>query len=624
MNRAPEGGEPGWQGGAPIEWWEHWAALRMWRSDRRFRWVILGLVGAALVGCLGGVRWVPGHEAPDGKRTFIGGWDWLAASWHDFRMGVVGHPGFRPDPVAWEWRVRLDPGNPESVRALLESLARMPEPELSHVTNGLAWGQQLWRVGGTNAADVERVFRIARNAHVEEWILGEAAGLIGEMGPVEREAWATVAADHERWDVVRRLLAEGRLEVGGTVAHAWTALWGTPTASREALAVLEERASGLGPESLKAGRLQVQVGVRMGKVEAAMGAAERLRVRGVARRMEGVRVGRLWWAAGRRDEARKWLDGWTAMAREPREVPEWGALVREIQGAAKASLAWREGWKRWRRAEWLGPMLESVWEARDWGGFMELGAELRQDPGGSSGQIALGWVVEGIARDATGRALDAESAWESARSQESPDPDWALAWVKRIAGWGYVRVIPEWVAVAERAGEKDPEYWRLRVRLARTTGDSASLDRAAAGLRRLSPWEPEAVNAAAMAKLWMPVPVDQAMELLSEARYRKALDLEGRALEVIALGRAGRTNESMARWSELKREPMRQIHRTMVCLAGFEMHALAGRVEAAMEEYRQIEGKYLMPSQVRWLEQEFLRLDGRRKLGRASKPGQEP
>jgi hypothetical protein len=67
-----------------------------------------------------------------------------------------------------------------------------------------------------------------------------------------------------------------------------------------------------------------------------------------------------------------------------------------------------------------------------------------------------------------------------------------------------------------------------------------------------------------------------------------------------------------------------RIQRTMVCLAGFEMHARAGRVEAAIAEYRQIEGKYLMPAQVRWLEQEFLRLGERRKAAEASRPGEEP
>lgn len=624
MNGAPEGGEPGWRGGAPIEWWEHWAVLRMWHSDRWFRRVILGLVSLAVLGLLAEARWVPGRETFDGKRRWLRGWDRLLASWHDFRMGEVGQPDFRADPVAWGWRVQVDPGNQESTRALLESLARISAPGFSDATNGLELGRRLWRVGGTNAADVERVFRIARGAGCEEWILGEATGLISWLGPVERESWAAVAADHERWDVVRGLLAEGGLEVGGTVGQAWTALWGAPASARQGLTALEETARGGGPEAVNAGRLRVQVLARLGKVDATIAAVERLRVLGVARRLEAIRVGRLWLAAGRREEFGKWLDGWTAGMMEPREVPEWAALVREVHGVGKASMAWRDGWRRWRRTEWLGPVLDMAWAARDWGGLLEMGLELRRGAGGVPGEIALGWVVEGIAREATGRSSEAESAWEAARSQQLPAPAWALVWVKRIAGWGYLRAIPEWVAAAESAGEHDPEYWGLRVRLARSAGDPVTLKVAAAGLRRLRPWDPEGVNAAAMAMLWMPVPAFQALELLSEARLRRGLDLEGRALEVIALGRDGRTNESEARWSDLKRAPLERIHRTMVCLAGFEMHARAGRVEAAMEEYRQIEGKYLMSAQVRWLEQEFLRLGERRKAGEASRPGEEP
>ena len=624
MNGAPEGGGPGWRGGAPIEWWEHWAVLRMWHSDRLFRRVTLGLVWLAFLAFLAEARWVPGHEGADGKLTRLRGWDRLLVGWHDFRMGALGHPDFRADPVAWGWRVRLDPGNPEATRALLESLAQMSDPGFEQVTNGLALGRRLWRVGATNAADVERVFRIARKARCEEWTLGEAAGLISWLGPSERESWAAVAADHERWDVVRGLLAGGRLEVGGAVEQAWTALWGAPASSRQGLVALEERARGRGPEAVTAGRMCVQVLARLGKVDASMAAADRLRVQGAARRLEAIRVGRLWLAAGRREEFRKWLDAWTTGLMEPREVPEWAALVGDIHSTGMAAMAWREGWKRWRRAEWLGPMLERVWKARDWGGLMDVAEELRRGAGGAPHEIALGWVVEGIARDATGRVLDAESAWESARMQNPPSPEWALVWVKQIAGWGYLRAIPEWVMVAESAGQDDPEYWGLRVRLARSAGDPVSLKVAAAGLRRLKPWDPEGVNAAAVASLWMPMPEVQALELLSEARWRRGLDLEGRALEVIALGRNGRTNESEARLSDLNRAPMGRFQRTMVCLAGFEMHARAGRVEAAMEDYRQIEGKYLMPAQVRWLEQEFLRLGERRKAGEASRPGEEP
>lgn len=624
MNVAPEGGGTEWRGGAPIEWWEHWAVLRMWHSDRWFRRVILGLVSVALLGLLAGARLVPGHEAFEGKRAWLRGWDRLMASWHDFRMGKVGHPGFRADPAAWRWRVQLDPGNLESTRALLESLAQRTDSGFSDTTNGLALGRRLWRAGVTNGADVDRVFRIARTARCEEWILLEAAGLIPWLGPLERESWAAVAADHERWDVVRGLLADGRLELEGTVGQAWTAVWGTPTSSRQGLVVLKERAGGHGPEAVKAGRLHVQVLVRLGKVEASMAAAERLRALGVARRLEAIRVGRLWMAAGRREEFSKWLGGWTVGPMDSREVPDWAALVREFQGVGKAALAWRDGWKRWRKREWLEPVLEMAWEARDWGGFLELGMELREGLGAFSDEIALGWVVEAIAREATGRAVEAESAWAAARSRKLPSPEWALAWVKRIAGWGHLRSIPEWVAVAEPAGENDPEYWGLRVRLARGAGDPLSLKVAAAGLRRLRPWDPEGVNAAAMAMLWMPVPALEALELLSEARLRQGLDLEGRALEVMALGRGGRTNESEARWSDLNRAPLGRIQRTMVCLAGFEMHARAGRVEAAIAEYRQIEGKYLMPAQVRWLEQEFLRLGERRKAAEASRPGEEP
>jgi hypothetical protein len=197
-------------------------------------------------------------------------------------------------------------------------------------------------------------------------------------------------------------------------------------------------------------------------------------------------------------------------------------------------------------------------------------------------------------------AFLAEARWVPGHEGADGKRTRLRGWDRLMAGWHDFRM----GELGHPDFRADPDAWGWRV--------------------RLDPGNPEAARALLESLVRMPEPEVQALELLSEARMRRGLDLEGWALEVIALGRSGRTNESEARWSDLNRAPMGRFQRTMVCLAGFEMHARAGRVEAAMDEYRQIEGKYLMSAQVRWLEQEFLRLGERRKAGEASRPGEEP
>jgi hypothetical protein len=78
--------------------------------------------------------------------------------------------------------------------------------------------------------------------------------------------------------------------------------------------------------------------------------------------------------------------------------------------------------------------------------------------------------------------------------------------------------------------------------------------------------------------------------------------------EALALVQMGELNAGEAILSALALGPLSAMERTMVCLGRFEVHARRGRVEAAMQMYRAIEGRFLMSVQSRWLEAEYHRL----------------
>jgi hypothetical protein len=78
--------------------------------------------------------------------------------------------------------------------------------------------------------------------------------------------------------------------------------------------------------------------------------------------------------------------------------------------------------------------------------------------------------------------------------------------------------------------------------------------------------------------------------------------------EALALVQLGELNAAEAMLSALELAGLSAMERTMVCLGRFEVHARRGRVAEAMQMYRAIEGRFLMPVQSRWLETEYHRL----------------
>jgi hypothetical protein len=138
-------------------------------------------------------------------------------------------------------------------------------------------------------------------------------------------------------------------------------------------------------------------------------------------------------------------------------------------------------------------------------------------------------------------------------------------------------------------------------------GDGEAILEGARRVRELGPTDPETANELAAALLVLRRDPKEALRLTREASGGSG-GRAGRVNEALALVQMGEWEEAGRGMGMLELEGLSGIERTMVCLGRFEMHARTGQVAEALEAYRGMDARHLLPVQLRWLEKEYAAL----------------
>jgi len=604
----------GWVPGEGVAWWERWAILRLLHHDRAFGGVILTLLLGGGLLLAASLEWVPGHRWPEGQAWRMSGADWIRSRWHDQRMGVAGQPSFRPDAAAWRHRVDWDPADPSALRGYLDSLTQAERIPLESLSNGLRCGHWLWRIEGTNRSDVARVFRLLLKAEADEFLDAGLNPWEAHLEGAERELWLQRLADRGSWAVVGRSMGSPRFGpwTHSTVEWAWKAGWGPPTGAGLARAQLEAEAAGGGPAAVEANRLLLQVQVARSDLDGAEEVLQRLVDSGQARLIDRVRLGQLQATLGRTGpllgDLRKW----------PRPEAAWEVdpcldLLLKVGETRQAIRVLKDATGRWEQPLWWDRWADLLWQTADWSGLRELGIHLRGDAGRRLGWESVGWRLEAVGLEGLGRGADASDAWKQADLAPPLSGEVAWAWAQRFSAWGQVRRVADWLRSAADTAQGTARYWQVRLALAQVDGDAEGRLDAVVRLRALDPLHLPLVADHAWALLALRKDPAEVLKLLEVAGIRTRVGGTVRIQEALAWVQLGELDIAEARLEALPLERLAGLERTMVCLGRFEVHARRGRVTEAIEVYREIEGRFLMPVQLRWLEKEYHRLVGLRR-----------
>jgi hypothetical protein len=611
MRKASGPEEGSWEPGAPIAWWERWSVLRLLRHDRWFVRLIIAVVLVGMLLMAGWVRWIPGSPWPDGRPWRLNGVGWLKCRWHDVRMGRPGSTDFRANGVKWLWRVEQDPANGVALRGYLDSLIADVSLRGPTVTNGLRWGAWLWRVGGTNQEDVRRMFQLAARVEDDGQVLSELSPWLPMLSSGDRAHWVLALAEQGQWDQVGRYVGDVSGSTGSELAQvvglAWRAGWGPPAGAMEALRSLESAgASGL-EKGVVADRLLIQVHGRRSDFEAATRVLARLKAAGGVRSVDRLRVARVAMDNGRASGMKDQIVSW-AQPTESREVLQWYGLLQRLGDSGGANRMLTAALGKWNRVEWYLILADGLVEAGDWVGLRETGKRLREGQSGQPGWERVGWRLEAVANEKMGRTGEAAEAWRLGEGGAPDQEGMGWEWGRRLLGWGFGRQAADWILQSESLMGGRTDYWSARVRLGHAMGDAEALLEATLRMRLLDPMSPAGANDHAAALLILRRDPVEALRLVRLETVRASGGVAPRINEALALVQMGELNAGEAILSALALGPLSAMERTMVCLGRFEVHARRGRVEAAMQMYRAIEGRFLMSVQSRWLEAEYHRL----------------
>lgn len=600
-----------WEPGAPVAWWERWSVLRMLRHDRWFARLLIALVAVGLLSVALWVRWIPGSSRPDGRPWRLNGAGWLRCRWHDLQMGKPGAPDFRPDASRWLWRVGQDPADAVALRGYLDSLAADASYRGATVTNGLRWGAWLWRVGGTNGEDVRRMFRLAERVEDDGQVLSELLPWLARLSPAEREHWLLVLADQDQWGQVGRYVADAKgvegSELGGLIALAWRAGWGPPAGALDALRALESAGAAGLEGGVVADRLLIQVMCRRLDLDGATRGLSRLTAVGGVRSVDRLRVARLAFESGKAAGMKGQIAMW-AEPQQVREVLPWHDLLQRLGEPAAATRLVKKAVQQWNRVEWYLVLADGQVASGDWGGLRETGGWLREGRSGRAGWERVGWRLEAVANEKMGRSGEAAEAWRQGEGAMPDGEGMAWEWGWRLMAWGFGRQASDWIVQAESLMGGRANYWTARLRLGHVQGDAEAVLDAALRRRLLDPMSAEGAGEHAAALLTLRRDPTEALRLLRLEGGRSGGGRGTQINEALALVQLGELNAAEAMLSALELAGLSAMERTMVCLGRFEVHARRGRVAEAMQMYRAIEGRFLMPVQSRWLETEYHRL----------------
>jgi len=223
---------------------------------------------------------------------------------------------------------------------------------------------------------------------------------------------------------------------------------------------------------------------------------------------------------------------------------------------------------------------------------------LRGLEGGADGTAAMGWAMEAMALERMGNVAESGRAWMECRREREPEGVLAWEWGRRVAEWGWPREGWDWLVAGEEAVGGRLDYWRVRLRAAHAMGDAEEILTGARRVRVLSPADPDSANELAAALLVLRRDPGEALRLATAAGVGRA----ARVNRALALVQLEEWKEAETALAALELQGLTGIERTMVCFGRFEMHSRAGSLAAALEAYRGIDGKHLLPVQLRWLE----------------------
>lgn len=592
--------------------------------EPRFVIVLASIVATAFAVFVSTLRLTqsPPHFQPVVKASFVDKLQAQNLARSARKAERAGNPGEAVQ--AWALAIAQNPADVSRLREFLQVLLRQ-EPARLRARAAASYGPWLLRLARTNEADLSLCLQLFAKAEIDEHLFHYFALWRRELPPELivprlRLLYTTgrFAAVPEFWREHLPRIPVSALPEAELYKAACLSL---SSAGAEAEAARETLRAAQSTPALKllALRLRLQLASITGDLEGFEAAHQELAAVGELRFADDLGSLELAVRLGRPDRAKLAADRMLLRPGSAREALACGSVLYELGLAERATEVLEAGLDS-------HPEEPALWRsyanlliaARNWDKLEKTAQRMLQHPAEAGPKLAaLARYSEGLAALGQHRRASASAAFQ-AIPDAVLDPGEGLALVRKMALVGFPSEGRRLLQALVARTDESPEYWSELARCAFDLGETELLAAALEAAHARNPADFLTANNYAAALLASRHRAAEALRLTAKNLATAPNRIPARINHALALLQNGESEQAAALLMTVDPAALESGDASAYHLACFELAADRNDLAAAREYFARIELRFLLPSEISWLNARRLRLES--ELGSPSGP----
>ena len=515
--------------------------------------------------------------------------------------------------LGWQLAVANDPGDPALSRGLVSLIARQPVPDKKHLRSGASHALWLLRLTHTNRDDLDLAAQLFSR-------YGQDSYVASLLRPIETNLTSVQAREY-----LKSQFHLGYMDAFGTAwdrygkevestpdmslyRAAWEAGWG-PAETLHSGAERLARARRDPSSTVLANRLTLSVAFSRADIRAYEASLDAIVDRHADRVSDHLNHWRLLVNAGQRARASELAQRYSNPPDTASDALQMTDLYLELgltQFAAdfleKQVARFDFNPEIWQR------QADLLIQLKRWDDLRALAIGLRAMERIAPDLNSYAWMLQGIAELQAGKTGTAETAFTRCVDFPPNSPLTSYRMAQLLSRHGQHTHATALLRKLEKDFGSLAQYWFQVVSAAYQARQFEVMRQAAARGYELATNNPIFINNYAAALLIERTNAPLAIELTLRQLGKDPTSRAAQINHALALLQNGRIDDAAEQLDRIDRRGLDSSYRTQLQLGYFELNVRRRNAAAALAAYREIEPRFLMPPQARWVEENQKRI----------------
>ncbi|MFM7815865.1 MAG: tetratricopeptide repeat protein [Verrucomicrobiota bacterium] len=515
--------------------------------------------------------------------------------------------------LGWQLAVANDPGDPALSRGLVSLIARQPVPDKRHLRSGASHALWLLRLTRTNRDDLDLAARLFSLYGQDSYVASLLRPIETNLTPVQAREYLKsqfhlgyMDAFGTTWDRYRKDV-ENAPDMP-LYRAAWEAGWGLAETLHPGAGRLAEGRRNP-TTTVLANRLTLSVAFSRADIHGYEQSLAAIVDRHADRVSDHLNHWRLLVNAGQRERAAELAQRYSNPPDSPSDALQMTDLYLELGLTSFAADFLEKQVARfdfnpeiWQR------QADLLIQLKRWDDLRALAIGLRAMERISPDLNSYAWMLQGIAELQVGKTGPAETAFARCVDFPPNNPLTSYRMAQLLNRHGQHTHATALLRKLEKEFGGLAQYWFQVVSAAYQARQFEVMRQAAAKGYELATNNPIFINNYAAALLIERTNAPLAIELTLRQLGKDPNSRAAQINHALALLQNGRLDDAAEQLDRIDRRGLESSYRTQLQLGYFELNARRGNAPAALAAYQEIEPRFLMPPQARWVEETQKRL----------------